>query len=268
MEMSGTVRTTGQRVMATAAVPAGGLAEVALAEETKVFPIPDALDDAAAAAMLITYQTGWFGLHHRARLEAGESVLVHAGAGGVGSAALQLARAAGAYVIATAGGPDKVAICERLGADLAIDYRETDFVDAVKEATDGRGADVIYDSVGGDTFDRSRRCIAFEGRLVVVGFAGGRIAQAPANHVLVKNYSIVGLYWGAYQQRDPALVRRCHADLMRLYTEGAIDPLIMAVRPLADAPAALALLGDRGTYGKVVLRPSTATGAPPAAADR
>ncbi|HEY5154392.1 MAG TPA: zinc-binding dehydrogenase, partial [Acidimicrobiales bacterium] len=191
----------------------------------------------------------------RAGLRAGESVLVHAGAGGVGSAAIQLAKARGARVIATAGGADKVARCLDLGADAAVDYRAEDFVAATNEFTSGRGADVIYDSVGGDTFDGSRRCVAFEGRIVVVGFAGGRIADAPTNHLLVKNYSVVGLHWGLYRSRQPALVRTCHDDLVRLHATGAIAPLIGAVRPLRDAPDALADLAARATVGKVVLVP-------------
>ena len=213
-----------------------GLADWALAATDDVFAIPDAMDDVTGAALPVTYQTGWFGLYHRAQLVEGETVLVHAGAGGVGSAAIQLAKARGARVIATAGGADKVARCLALGADAAIDYRHEDFIEATKGFTDGRGADVIYDSVGGDTFDGSRRCVAFEGRIVVVGFAGGRIAEAPTNHVLVKNYSVVGLHWGLYRSRRPALVQACHEDLVRLQAAGLIAPLIGAVRPWPRLP--------------------------------
>jgi NADPH2:quinone reductase len=180
---------------------------------------------------------------------------VHAGAGGVGTAAIQLGRAAGARVIATAGGPEKVQVCKDLGADVVIDYNDEDFVAVVKDVTDGRGADVIYDSVGGDVFDKSRKCIAFEGRIVVVGFAGGRIAEAPTNHLLVKNYSVVGLHWGLYRKMDPAVIPATHAALVELWQSRQIDPLIGAELPLADAPAALARLADRGTVGKVVLLP-------------
>jgi len=245
----------GRRVIALPALPHGGLAERAVAAVTDVFTIPDTMDDITAAALPVTYQTGWFGLYHRAALAPGETVLVHAGAGGVGSAAIQLARARGARVIATAGGADKVARCLELGAERAIDYRSEDFVEATKAFTDGRGADVIYDSVGGDTFDGSRRCVAFEGRIVVVGFAGGRIAEAPTNHLLVKNYSVVGLHWGLYRTRRTDLVRACHEELVRLHQEGAIAPLIGEVRPLAEAAAALTDLAGRTTVGKVVLVP-------------
>jgi NADPH:quinone reductase len=185
-------------------------------------------------------------------LRAGETLLVHAGAGGVGSAAIQLGVAAGAHVLATAGGPEKVAVCRRLGAELAIDYRAEDFVAAVKDATGGRGADVIYDPVGGDTFDRSRKCIAFEGRILVIGFTGGRFADAPTNHVLIKNYAVVGVHWGLYNVMEPSLVLETHAELMRLHQAGEIAPLVSSVIPLDDAPQALARLASRGTWGKVV----------------
>jgi NADPH2:quinone reductase len=182
-------------------------------------------------------------------------LLVHAGAGGVGSAAIQLGLAAGARVLATAGGADKVELCRELGAEVAIDYRSEDFVEVVKEHTDGRGADVIYDPVGGDVFDRSRRCIAWEGRLLVIGFAGGRIPEVPANHVLLKNYSVVGVHWSAYPGRDPDLVAATHAELVRLHGEGAIRPLIGRRVPMAQAAQALADLAGRRTTGKVVVLP-------------
>ncbi|HVE98187.1 MAG TPA: NADPH:quinone oxidoreductase family protein [Mycobacteriales bacterium] len=252
---AGSPYAVGQRVLAAPPLPRGGLAEQVVVPVHATFPIPDTLSSVAAAAMFITYQTGWTGLHRRAALAPGETLLVHAGAGGVGSAAIQLGLAAGARVLATAGGPEKVEICRKLGAEVAIDYLQDDFVAAVKEATGGRGADVIYDSVGGDTFDKSRKCVAFEGRIVVVGFAGGRIADAPTNHALVKNYSIVGLHWGLYRQMEPALVPRIHDELMALHGRGAIAPLIYDELPLEQAPDALARLGGRATWGKVVLRP-------------
>lgn len=245
----------GSRVVAMTAAPAGGFAEQALADAKDVFDAPASIPDRDAASMLITYQTSHLALHHRARLQAGETLLVHAGAGGVGSAAIQLGVAAGASVIATAGGEQKAAICRQLGARLAIDYRADDFVAAVLDATDGRGADVIYDPVGGDVFDRSRRCIAWEGRILVVGFAGGRIADAPTNHALLKNYSIVGVHWGAYRHHDVELMRRAHADLVRLYSAGHIRPLVSAEVRLEQMPAALEMIVCRGSVGKVVVRP-------------
>jgi NADPH2:quinone reductase len=242
----------GKRVIAIPRPGAGGFAEVTVAHEAGVFPIPDSLADAPAAAMHVTYQTGHVALHRRAAIRPGEVLLVHAGAGGVGSAAIQLGLAAGARVIATAGGAEKVEVCRDLGAELAIDYRSTDFVDAVKEATGGNGVDVIYDPVGGDTFDRSRKCIAFEGRILVIGFTSGRFADAPTNHVLIKNYSVVGLHWGMYNYREPSLVRSTHQALLDLHAEGRIAPLVSKQIALEGVPAALAGLASRGTYGKVV----------------
>jgi len=246
----------GQRVIALPPLPRGGFAQFVVAPATNVFPIPAEMDVEAAAAFFIVYQTSWFALHRRAHLQAGETVLVHAGAGGVGSAAIQLAVAAGARVIATAGGPEKVEVCRRLGAELAIDYRQEDFVDKVKGATGGRGADVIYDPVGGDVFDRSRRCVAFEGRILVIGFAGGRVADAPTNHVLVKNYAVVGVHWGLYQRLQPHTIVEAHEALLKLYAEKKIDPLIYRTVPFADVPAALDLMGSRTTWGKLVTRPN------------
>jgi NADPH2:quinone reductase len=246
---------TGQRVIATPPLPRGGFAEKAAAPASSVFEIPDSMPFEAAAALHIVYQTAHFALHRRAGLREGETVLVHAGAGGVGSAAIQLAKAAGAQVIATAGGGEKVEVCRKLGAETAIDYREENFIEAVKEATGGRGADVIFDPVGGDIFDGSRRCVAFEGRIVVIGFAGGRIAEAPTNHLLVKNYSVVGLHWGLYAKVMPRLIPETHQALMRLYEEGKIDPLIYKSVPFEELPDALNLLGSRSTYGKLVTRP-------------
>ena len=245
----------GDRVLGTPTFVDGGLAEYTVAAASGLSKIPDSMGFDAAAALRVTYYTGHAGLHRRANLQPGETVLVHAGAGGVGSAAIQLAKAHGCRVIATAGGPDKVAVCERLGADLAIDYLASDFVDAVKAFTDGRGADVIYDPVGGDTYDRSTKVVAFEGRILIVGFTGGRIAEAKTNHILIKNYSVVGLHWGAYAKHEPGLNTVVHNDLVRLHAEGKIDPLISELVPLDAAANALARLGDRGTVGKVVVRP-------------
>jgi NADPH2:quinone reductase len=261
-EISGTVREagggmqTGRRVIATPPLPRGGYAEKVAVPESSVFPIPDSIPFEKAAALPITYQTAHVALHHRARLEAGETILVHAGAGGVGSAAIQISKAVGTRVIATAGGPEKVDVCKKLGAEIAIDYREENFVEVVKEATEGRGADVIFDPVGGDVFDGSRRCVAFEGRVVIIGFAGGRIAEAPTNHVLVKNYSVVGMHWGLYTRVMPGLIRTTHEDLMRLYEAGEIDPLISGTVPFEELPKALKKLGSRGTYGKTIMLPA------------
>ena len=245
----------GRRVIGAPAGGSGGLAEYALMDARDAWPVPDPLSDEKAAALFVTYQTGHVGLHRRAHLQAGEWLLVHAGAGGVGSAAIQLGKAAGARVVATAGGAHKAEVCRELGADHVIDYTTEDFVPVVKELTGGEGADVVYDPVGGDVFDKSRRCIAFEGRLVVVGFTSGTIPQAPVNHALVKNYSIVGLHWGLYRTHDPAEIGRVHEALCRLFADGAIAPLVGDSLPLTELPRAMAAIADRSTVGKVVLTP-------------
>ena len=246
----------GDRVMAlldNGGLLRGGYAEVTEAAPTSVSRMPDGMPFDEAAAFTLVFQTGWFGLHRRAHLQAGESLLVHAGAGGVGSAAIQLGKAAGATVIATAGSDEKVKVCRSLGADHAFNYKTADFVEEVKKVTGGRGADVIYDPVGGDVFDRSTRCVAFEGRIVVVGFTSGRIPQVAAGHVLVKNYSVVGLHWGLYARRAPELIPVAAHKLLEMYEAGQIKPYISARLPLAEAPRALSMVGGGQSTGKVVL---------------
>ena len=211
----------GDRVIGGSALPSGAYAELALMNAGAGLPAPAGLDDAEAAAFFISYQTGWFGLHRRARLAAGETLLVQAAAGGVGSGAVQLGKAAGARVIGVVGGERKAEVARALGADVVVDRLSQDFVEVVKEVTDGRGADVIYDPVGGETYTRSTKCIAFEGRILIIGFAGGEISSAPLNHVLIKNYSVVGLHWGLYQIKDPRLVRDCHVELTKLVADGS-----------------------------------------------
>ena len=197
----------GDRVLARMSV--GGYAEVATARVADTMKIPDPMSFEEAAAFFINYETGWFALHRRAGLQAGEVLLVHAAAGGVGGAAVQLGKAAGATVIGSVGSEEKAAVARRLGADLVVEHRRQDLVAAVKDFTRGHGADVVFDPVGGDAFEKSTKCIAFEGRIVVVGFTSGQIPQARANHVLVKNYAVVGLHWGLYNERNPELVTTC-----------------------------------------------------------
>jgi len=246
----------GDRVMAlvdNVGLTRGGYAEVADAAPGSVAPMPDKMGFDEAAAFTLIFQTGWFGLHRRANLKAGETLLVHAAAGGVGSAAIQLGKAAGAIVIATAGSDEKVEVCRELGADHAINYKTQDFVEEVKKITGGRGADVVYDPVGGDVYDRSTKCIAFEGRIVIVGFTSGRIPQAAANHVLVKNYSVVGLHWGLYSKRAPELIPLATKALLELYEAGKIKPYISTRLPLSEAPRALASVAEGKSTGKVIL---------------
>jgi NADPH:quinone reductase len=245
----------GDRVLGGTVLPFGGFAEQALLDAGTTFPAPPALDDAEAGSLYIGYQTGWFGLHRRAGLRAGETLLVHAAAGGVGSAAVQLGKAAGARVIAVVGGQQKAAAARALGADVVVDRREADFVEVVKAETGGRGADVIYDPVGGDTYQRSTKCVAFEGRILVIGFAGGRIQSAALNHALVKNYSIVGLHWGLYHRHDPAAVAECHRALTALAADGAIRPLVSERLALTEAAEGVQRLADGVTVGRVVYVP-------------
>ncbi|MFG2026789.1 NADPH:quinone oxidoreductase family protein [Streptomyces sp. NPDC048825] len=250
----------GRRVIGNPALPYGGFAEYAIADAAAVLPAPEALDDAEAAALHIGYQTGWFGLHRRAGLEAGETLLVHAAAGGVGSAAVQLGKAAGATVIGVVGGSDKADVARELGCDVVIDRRAEDVVGAVKEATGGRGADVIYDPVGGEAYAQSAKVVAFEGRIVVVGFASGSIPSPALNHALVKNYSIMGLHWGLYNTKNPKLVLRCHEQLTELAARGAIKPLVSERVTLGGAAAAVQRVADGVTTGRVAVIPGLPEG--------
>lgn len=208
-----------------------------------------------AAAFPIVYPTSYAALVFRARIEAGETLLVHAAAGGVGLAAVQIGRALGARVIATAGDPEKLEIARAAGADVAIDYREEDWVARVKHETGGRGADVIYDSVGGSVFDGSMRCIAWNGRLLVVGFASGRIPEVKVNRILLKNIAIVGIHWTAYILNEPERVAEIFDALDALYKEGAVRPEICGTYALEELPEALEALAGRRTYGKLVVTP-------------
>jgi NADPH:quinone reductase-like Zn-dependent oxidoreductase len=239
-----------------AALPAGGYAERALVRAWTAVEMPHDIPPADATALTNTYGTSHAALHHRARLQAGETLLVHAAAGGVGSAAVQLGVAAGATVIATVGSASKVPVARGLGARHVIDASATDVRAAVMDLTHGRGVDVAYDAVGGELGEITRRLIAWEGRLLVIGFAAGGIPTYPANHILVKNYSVIGLHWGAYVEhagRD--LLERTHADLMRLYRAGAIRPLIHGSVGLEQLPDALAAIERREVLGRLVVEP-------------
>ncbi|TDQ49993.1 NADPH:quinone oxidoreductase family protein [Actinorugispora endophytica] len=247
-----TGRTEGERVIGSPALPAGAFAEYALMDAGRVFPAPPSLTDEEASALFIGYQTGWFALHRRAGLRRGETVLVHAAAGGVGSAAVQLAKAAGARVIGVVGGAAKAGYARDLGADIVVDRHADDFVSVVKEATEGRGADVVYDPVGGDSFTRSTKCVAFEGRILVIGFASGTIPTPGLNHALIKNYSLVGLHWGLYNKRDPALVARCHEELTALAERGLVRPAVSETLALEALPDGVQRLADGGSVGRLV----------------
>jgi NADPH2:quinone reductase len=251
----GTTSTVGDRVIGQTGAHGGGYAEYATVPESHTWAWPDGMSAGQAAGMFVTYQTGYCALHQRGRLQPGETLLVHAAAGGVGSAAVQLGKAAGNTVIASAGGPEKCAVAAAQGADHVIDYSGEDLVARVKEITGGRGADVIYDPVGGDVFDASRKVVAFEGRILVIGFVAGRFAEAPTNHILVKNYGVIGVHWGYYQRMAPELIPRWQDALVELWAQRKINPLVGAELPLTEAPEALRRLAGRGTVGKVVLVP-------------
>jgi NADPH2:quinone reductase len=261
-EVAGTVRGVGEGVerfsvgdRVSGFLEYGGFASTVAAPQERVFPMPPQMTFEEAAALGIVYQTSYVGLVRRANLREGETLLVHAAAGGVGLAAVQIGVALGARVIGTAGTPDKLDLVKQHGADAVINYREDDWVARVKELTDGRGADVIYDPVGGDTFDLSTKCIAFEGRILVIGFASGRIPSAQMSRVLVKNFSLVGLHWGLYFEKNLRVLQDTQEALSRLYAAGKIAPLVSATYPLTEAAAALEALAARRTTGKVVLIP-------------
>ena len=240
----------GDRVMAM--THGGGFAEFSIAPAGNAFAIPESMSFEEAAAMPIVYHTSYFAFTHRTKIVAGEWVLVHAGASGVGMSAIQIAKAMGARVMATAGSEAKLAFARKQGAEEAVDYSDAGWVDRVKLVT-GHGADVIYDPVGGDIFDLSTKCIAPEGRLLVIGFASGRIPTIATNRVLLKNISVVGVLWGGYVQSHPEYSATVHPRLMELYEAGKIHPSVGAMYRLEDAPRGMRDLADRKIMGKAVI---------------
>src|SRR5262249_53341209 len=224
-----------------------------IARANRTFKIPETMSFEEAAAMYIVYQTSYYALKKRGHLQTGEWLLVHSGAGGVGMSAVQIGKAFGAKVIATAGSDEKLEFCRSIGADYTISYNTSNWVDEVKKITNGHGADVIYDPVGGDAFDLSSKCIAFDGRLLVIGFASGRIPSIAANRILLKNMSVVGVFWGAKAERDPEYLGESQAELFKMYEESKIKPIVSKTYPLEKAIEGLQALGTRKTYGKVVL---------------
>ncbi|MBO0607584.1 NADPH:quinone oxidoreductase family protein [Myceligenerans salitolerans] len=227
----------------------GALAEYAVLPATAVYPAPPGLDDVRASGLTIAYQTAWFGLHRRARLQPGETLLVHAAAGGVGSAACRLGAAAGAHVVGVVGSPEKADVARAAGAH-EVYLRGDDWVTPVRQ----RGADVVFDPVGGTAFEQSTKVIAFEGRIVVVGFAGGDLPRVRPDHLLVKNYSVLGLHWGLYQQVRPQLLDQAHAELCRLVDDGALLPDVSDVIPFEAAADGVRRLARGGTTGRIVVR--------------
>ncbi len=231
----------------------GAMAEYSLSRVGMTFAMPPGMDFAEAAAFPIVYHTSYFALRERAALRAGEWLLVHAGASGVGMSAIQLGRAFGARVIATAGSSEKLEFARSLGAEHVINYSDGTWVDQVKQLTGGRGADVIYDPVGGDIFDLSTKCIAVGGRLLVIGFASGRIPTIATNRILIKDIAIVGALWGTYAAAHPEYLAEAQRALAELYAKGAIKPPKPQSYPLDQAPAALRDLANRKILGKAAL---------------
>jgi NADPH:quinone reductase len=244
---------TGDRVLSM--THGNAFAELSLSRADSTFPIPAGMAFGEAAAFPVVYHTSYFALRDRAALRPGEWLLVHAGASGVGVSAIQVGRAFGARVIATAGGPEKLAFARAQGAEHAIDYSDATWVDQVKQLTGGRGADVIYDPVGGDVFDLSTKCIASAGRLLVIGFASGRIPTIAANRILLKNMSVVGALWGGHVKAHPEYSGLAQQALADLYAQGKIKPPRPVEYPLAEAPRALRDLANRKILWKAVLTP-------------
>lgn len=231
----------------------GGFATHACAPAALCTALPEGFSHVDAAALTMIYATSLHALAQRAQLEAGETVLVLGAAGGVGTAAIQLAKAMGARVIAAASNADKCALCRSIGADATIDYTREDLRQALKALTDGDGPDVIYDPVGGDLTEPAFRSIAWRGRYLVVGFAAGPIPALPLNLALLKGASVVGVFWGGFARREPAANADVMALLLRYYAQGWIKPVIDCTLPMSELPAAYARMAARKVMGKLVL---------------
>jgi NADPH2:quinone reductase len=242
----------GQRILAIART-GGCYAEELVAPAQSVVPIPDAMDFVTAAGFPVVYGTAHFALTHRGELQPGETLLVTGAAGGVGLAAVEIGKILGARVIAAAGSAEKLAVAAAHGADEGIDYTKESLRDRVKALTQGRGADVVFDPVGGDAFDQALRAVNWEARMLVVGFASGRIPTVATNLILVKNISVIGVVWGAQAARDPGLATRNLRELASWWQAGKLKPTIAATFPLEKAADALNALLSRRFPGKIVL---------------
>ena len=236
----------------------GGFAEAINVDVAQARPLPTGMDYAKAASYQTAYQTAYVALYRRGDLQAGETLLVHGATGGVGMAAVEMGKRFGATVIATGGRDDKLAVVKARGADHVINYTQDDgslggFRETVKELTDGRGADVIYDPVGGDVFDESMRCINWGGRILTIGFTSGRWPQAAVNHILIKQIAVIGVRAGEYGRRDPVRGKENDDALYAMASAGEIDPYISHALPLAEAVDAMRLLENREVVGKAVV---------------
>jgi NADPH:quinone reductase len=250
----GSYNRVGDRVIAVSAfnVGHGSFARECLAGDEFALPAPDDMPDDEAAGFHIPFHTGWTGLVQRARLQPGETLLVLGASGGSGSAAVMLGKALGASVIATAGGPAKVAYCRGLGADHVVDHRSEDIARRVRELTDGQGAHVVYDPVGGDAYQAATRCIASEGRLLAVGFASGEWGQPSIPHMVQHNYSVLGVMPGRHYSRASKLA--AHEELLGHWRAGRLRTPVDRTYPFAQVPDAVARLAEGQVTGKVIVR--------------
>ncbi len=235
----------------------GGFGTHTLAPAARCVPLPPGFPFVDAAAFIMTYATSYHALVDRAQLKAGETVLVLGAAGGVGTAAIQVAKAIGARVVAAASSDDKCELCRSIGADATINYTQhavpDAFRDAIREATGGRGPDVVYDPVGGEFAEPAFRSIAWRGRYCVIGFAAGPIPSLPLNLPLLKGASVVGVFWGELARREPQAAAATLQELARWYAQGRIKPVIDRTLPMAELKAAFAHMGSRSVKGKLVL---------------
>ena len=231
----------------------GAFAEQVAVKAAAVVRIPDAMDFETAASFAVAYSTSHMALGYRADLKAGETLLIFGAAGGVGLTAVEIGKLMGANVIACASTQEKLDLCKDMGADHVINYSDEDIRERVKEITGGKGADVIYDPVGGTAFDAAMRAINWEGRIVVVGFASGDFNQARTNIVMVKNIAVMGFYWGSYSIHKPSAIGESMGELIRMWEDGQLKPHISHTLPLEQAGDALAMMMDRKSTGKMVL---------------
>lgn len=229
----------------------GGFATHTLAPAALCMPLPDNFPFVDAAAFIMTYATSHHALIDRGQLKAGETVLVLGAAGGVGTAAIQIAKAAGARVIAAASTDEKCALCKAQGADITINYSQGDLREAIKAATDGKGPDVIYDPVGGDFAEPAFRSIAWRGRYLIIGFASGPIPSLPLNLALLKGASLVGVFWGDFAKREPQNNAAMMQELAQWYAQGKIKPVIDRTMPMSELFAAYERMGSRGTLATI-----------------
>lgn len=244
----------GQRVMAVGVK--GAFAERWIVDELSVLPMPDAMSFETAAAMGLTYGTSYYALKQRAKLEAGETLLVLGAAGGVGSAAVEIGKTMGAVVIAAASSDEKLDFCRELGADETINYATENLKDRTKEITGGRGVDVVYDPVGGDLSEQAFRAIAWKGRHLVVGFTAGEIPRIPWNLPLLKGASIVGVFWGSFKERERPQHIANNTELFELIESGSLEPRVTHLFRLEQFQQAFDLMASRSVRGKVVIQVS------------